>query len=245
MDVRFYRADLPHMLGCDECTERFLEEARRGNFVALYREVWAYIRFEALWRRRDRKYGIGLVESLQKLTQPIERRQLVKIEEFIETFCAEGEEDTVDRGLTLNRGPVKPEDLEKMQANVPEGTVTYEQWGFGDDVQRIWINPRVPFWAGFSALSHSLHVWRYPSRVPFLRHMDEVAEFFGAKPFKNMKEILDSLDDPNAPDDKLDVPLREVLEIEKPEIVESVLGPILDATPREFQVELMLEELSK
>lgn len=167
------------------------------------------------------------------------------IEEFIQEFCEDGEEDVVGEGQTLNRGPAKPEDLDRMQANVPEGTVSTAQWGFGDDVQRIWINPYVPFYAGFSALSHSIHVWRYPSRVPFLRHMDEVAEFFGSRPFEGLKEMLDGLNDPNTPDSLLDGTVRDALKINDATVTEQVIGPILDASPREFQVEMMMDELGK
>lgn len=167
------------------------------------------------------------------------------IEEFIDRFCEEGEEDTVGENLTLNRGPAKPEDLDVMQQNIPDGTVSHTKWGFGDDVQRIWVNPHYPFFAAFSALSHSIHVWRYPSRVPFLRHMDEVAEFFGSRPFDGLKHMLDSLNDAKADEAMMDGTVREALTIHDPKVCEAVLGPILDASPREFQVELMMDELAK
>ena len=45
------------------------------------------------------------------------------VEEFIERFCQDGEEDTVGENLTLNRGPARPEDLDAMQASIPDGTI--------------------------------------------------------------------------------------------------------------------------
>ena len=114
------------------------------------------------------------------------------VEEFIERFCQDGEEDTVGENLTLNRGPARPEDLDAMQASIPDGTVTLSQWGFGDDVQRIWINPHYPFYAAFSALSHSIHVWRYPSRCPFFGTWMRLPSFSARAPSTGSRTFLTS-----------------------------------------------------
>lgn len=167
------------------------------------------------------------------------------VEEFVERWCENGEEDQVGENLTLNRGPAKPEDLTPMQQDVPPNTVVIPAWSFGDDVQRIWVNPDYPFFAAFSALSHSIHVWRYPNRLSFLRHVDEVAEFFGNRPFNGLKDVLDGLNDPNYPEDKLDRPLVESLEILDKESVEAAFGPLQFITPRELQVEQMMERLAE
>ena len=167
------------------------------------------------------------------------------IEEFIEKWTEGGEESKVGENLTLNRGPANQDSLAEMQKDVPEGTSHTSDWAFGDEVQRLWFNPDVPFVAGFSKLSHSIHIWRYPDRLTYIKHAKEIGEFFSKEAFSGFDKLTKLVEDPNTPDVVMDRPISEIIDIKKNSLAEKVLGDILHVTARELQVDVMIQRLAE
>lgn len=169
----------------------------------------------------------------------------MNIEAFIEKYTSEGEQSTVGENLILNRGPVSQDALPQIEKDVPKGTNYAQDWGFGDDVQRLWLNPNVPFMAGFSKLSHSLHVWRYPNRLTYIKHSKDIGEFFSKEAFSNYEDIAKYVEDPETPDETLERTVADVLKPKKPELLRLVLGDLLETSIRELQVDVMIDRLAE
>lgn len=169
----------------------------------------------------------------------------MNIEEFIEKYTAEGEQSTVGENLILNRGPANQDALPEMEQDLPEGTNHSTEWGFGDDVQRLWFNPNVPFMAGFSKLSHSIHIWRYPNRLTYIKHSKDVGEFFSKEAFTNYEDIAKFVEDPDTPDAVLEQSVADILKPKNPDLLRLVLGDLLDISLRELQVDIMIDKLAE